>query len=116
MSLVSDAVPLCRVLPATLRANNAALASALFAQAIDIFVDIVQNGLIHGDFNEFNLLVDGLADNSSSDNEESEAMSAKLILIDFPQMISRDHRSAQEWVWNAFEYLQLRYLFIMTRR
>ena len=108
MSLISDAVPLCRVLPAALRAQNAALASALFAQAIDIFVDIVRNGLVHGDFNEFNLLVEGLMDIKG--DEESEVMSTtstKLVLIDFPQMISRDHQTAQEWVWDTAECLQL---------
>lgn len=107
MSLLADAVPLCKVLPATLRANDAALASALYSQAVDILTTITRNGLIHGDFNEFNLLVYGLVKN---DGEEAEgdaktaaaaaaaAAEVKLILIDFPQMISRDHRTAQEYV------------------
>ncbi|KAL5967078.1 Serine/threonine-protein kinase rio2 [Taenia solium] len=102
MSLLADAVPLCKVLPATLRADDAALASALYSQAVDILTTITRNGLIHGDFNEFNLLVHGLV---KSDDEEVEVdtkastmavIETKLILIDFPQMISRDHRTAQE--------------------
>lgn len=97
MSLVSDAVPLCKVLPTTLRAENAALASSLFSQAKDILEKITSEGLVHGDFNEFNLLVSGLVDEPGMEVDAVEiAKRAKLVLIDFPQMISRDHRTAQE--------------------
>ncbi|VDO10788.1 unnamed protein product [Rodentolepis nana] len=97
MSLISDAVPLCKVLPATLRAENASLASSLYSQAKEILAKITAEGLVHGDFNEFNLLVSGLVDELGEETDAAAiAKRAKLVLIDFPQMISRDHWSAQE--------------------
>ncbi|KAM3188491.1 hypothetical protein ACTXT7_000188 [Hymenolepis weldensis] len=97
MSLVPDAVPLCKVFPATLRAENAALASSLYSQAREILAKITAEGLVHGDFNEFNLLVSGLVDEPGKENDVAEIVKrAKLVLIDFPQMISRDHWTAQE--------------------
>lgn len=97
MSLVPDAVPLCKVFPVTLRAENAALASSLYSQAREILAKITAEGLVHGDFNEFNLLVSGLVDEPGKENDAAEIVKrAKLVLIDFPQMISRDHWTAQE--------------------
>ncbi len=107
MSLLSDAIPLCKVLPNTLRANDGAIASCLYSQALDILDKVTRNGLIHGDFNEFNLLVGGLAGegvpdlpspggDDSVEHDNIDLSKVKLILIDFPQMISRDHRTAQE--------------------
>lgn len=97
MSLVSDAVPLFKVLPSTLRAQNAVLASSLYSQATEILAKITGEGLVHGDFNEFNLLVTGLVDEPKEKTDATElAKRAKLVLIDFPQMISRDHWTAQQ--------------------
>mmetsp|Transcript_1773 Transcript_1773/g.2418 ORF Transcript_1773/g.2418 Transcript_1773/m.2418 type:complete len:480 (-) Transcript_1773:14-1453(-) len=53
-----------------------------FYQCIDLIVRLAQNGFIHGDFNEFNLLL-------RRDTEE-------LVLIDFPQMVSVRHKNAVE--------------------
>ena len=47
---------------------------------MDLIVRLAQHGLVHGDFNEFNMMID--------DNE-------KLTMIDFPQMISTSHKNAQ---------------------
>lgn len=110
MGLLSDAIPLCKILPATLRANDGAVASCLYSQSVEILNTITRNGLVHGDFNEFNLLVGGLTEDNapelpSIDGDEStvedniDLSKVKLILIDFPQMISRHHQSAQEYVW-----------------
>lgn len=47
----------------------------------------VNNGLIHGDFNEFNLLIDS---------------DGKITVIDFPQMISIDHKEAKFFLdWDS---------------
>lgn len=46
---------------------------------LDQIIRLAEFGLIHGDFNEFNLLID--------DDE-------KITLIDFPQMTSTDHPNA----------------------
>lgn len=48
-----------------------------------LIVRLAQIGLVHCDFNEFNLMIDS--------NE-------KLYLIDFPQMISTSHVNAEEYV------------------
>jgi RIO kinase 2 len=51
----------------------------LFNQCIDLMEKMARNGLIHSDFNEFNLMV-------THEN--------KLIVIDFPQMVSTSHLNA----------------------
>ena len=53
----------------------------LYAKLMDMIVRLAENGLIHGDFNEFNLLIR---------NEDSEP-----VLIDFPQMVSTSHENAE---------------------
>merc|ERR1712100_81094 len=45
-----------------------------------LLVRLVSAGLIHGDFNEFNLMID--------ENE-------KITMIDFPQVVSSEHQSAK---------------------
>ncbi|CAH1760167.1 1622_t:CDS:10, partial [Entrophospora sp. SA101] len=56
----------------------------LYSDLMNLIVRLAQYGLIHGDFNEFNILV--------KDNGEP-------ILIDFPQMVSISHPNA-EWYFN----------------
>ncbi|XP_071965653.1 uncharacterized protein [Antedon mediterranea] len=58
--------------------------SSLYNDLMELIVKLANHGLIHGDFNEFNLLVD------SND---------KPTLIDFPQMVSTSHSNA-EWYFN----------------
>ena len=62
-------------------------ASKLYAELMDMIVRLAKRGLIHGDFNEFNILV----------KEESVGDKVKLIpiMIDFPQTISTNHANAQ---------------------
>ncbi|KAK7277097.1 hypothetical protein RIF29_18247 [Crotalaria pallida] len=52
----------------------------VFETIIGIVVRLAEHGLIHCDFNEFNIMID--------DNE-------KITMIDFPQMVSVSHRNAQ---------------------
>lgn len=47
---------------------------------MDLIVRLAQYGLIHGDFNEFNILIKPNGD---------------PILIDFPQMVSTSHPNAE---------------------
>eukprot|EP01064_Diplonema_japonicum_P038562 TRINITY_DN9385_c0_g1_i1.p1 TRINITY_DN9385_c0_g1~~TRINITY_DN9385_c0_g1_i1.p1 ORF type:complete len:499 (+),score=135.38 TRINITY_DN9385_c0_g1_i1:2396-3892(+) len=51
----------------------------VFKNAIDLIIKFAKYGLIHGDFNEFNLMI--------TDEEE-------LVVIDFPQMTSTNHPNA----------------------
>ncbi|CAN7110513.1 unnamed protein product [Brassica rapa subsp. narinosa] len=52
----------------------------VFEKIIGIVVRLAEHGLIHCDFNEFNIMID---------DEE------KLTMIDFPQMVSVSHQNAQ---------------------
>eukprot|EP00252_Welwitschia_mirabilis_P012883 TRINITY_DN2844_c0_g1_i1.p1 TRINITY_DN2844_c0_g1~~TRINITY_DN2844_c0_g1_i1.p1 ORF type:complete len:483 (+),score=101.20 TRINITY_DN2844_c0_g1_i1:176-1624(+) len=54
--------------------------SVVFKTIIDLIVRLAEHGLIHCDFNEFNIMID--------DDE-------KITMIDFPQMVSVSHRNAQ---------------------
>ena len=56
-------------------------AQEVYERALKLVVKLAEHGLIHGDFNEFNILItDDL----------------KVIMIDFPQMVSTDHPNATE--------------------
>ena len=52
----------------------------LYERLMDLIVELAENGLVHGDFNEFNLMLD--------DDE-------KVTMIDFPQMVSTTHANAK---------------------
>lgn len=60
----------------------------LYAELMDMIVRLAQRGLIHGDFNEFNILI-----------KEQETSDGKVtlipIVIDFPQTVSTNHANAQ---------------------
>lgn len=60
----------------------------LYAELMDMIVTLAQRGLIHGDFNEFNILI--------KETEHGNGMvKLKPILIDFPQTVSTNHTNAQ---------------------
>uniref|UniRef100_A0A7S1PZP3 Serine/threonine-protein kinase RIO2 n=1 Tax=Neobodo designis TaxID=312471 RepID=A0A7S1PZP3_NEODS len=56
-------------------------AQKVYERILNLMVKLAQHGLIHGDFNEFNTFV----------TDEF-----KIVLIDFPQMVSTDHPNASE--------------------
>lgn len=60
----------------------------LYSQLMNMAVRLARYGLIHGDFNEFNIL---LSDSSKGD--------IAPILIDFPQIVSTTHHNA-EWYFD----------------
>ena len=53
----------------------------LYDQLMNLLLKFANHGVIHGDFNEFNIMItdDG-----------------KPIVIDFPQMVSTEHKEAEE--------------------
>jgi len=53
----------------------------IFNRLMNLIIKLAKYGLIHGDFNEFNLMI--------TDDEE-------IVLIDFPQMVSTSHPNAEE--------------------
>lgn len=55
---------------------------------MDLIVRFAHSGLIHGDFNEFNILI--------------HRVTGEPIVIDFPQMVSTSHENAE---WYACSYI-----------
>jgi RIO kinase 2 len=68
-----DAYPLCQI-------HDVQDPGKLYSDLMDLIVRLACAGLIHGDFNEFNILI---RDDDSP------------VLIDFPQMVSTSHRNAE---------------------
>lgn len=70
--------------------------SLLFHECILLIERLAEYGLIHGDFNEFNLIYCENYENKQNDivEEEYKLKQNKIILIDFPQMVSIDHLNA----------------------
>lgn len=64
--------------------------ASLYAELIAMILRLAQYGLIHGDFNEFNILVEEKADATAKGG-----VALTPILIDFPQMVSVDHSNAE---------------------
>lgn len=52
----------------------------MYEELMNLIVRFAEHGLIHGDFNEFNIL--------ARDTGE-------VVVIDFPQMVSTSHSDAQ---------------------
>jgi len=57
----------------------------LYSTLMDLIVRFAHSGLIHGDFNEFNILI--------------RRDTGEPVVIDFPQMVSTQHVNA-EWYFN----------------
>lgn len=56
----------------------------LYSELMDLIVRFARAGLIHGDFNEFNILI--------------RRETGEPIVIDFPQMVSTSHLNAEMYV------------------
>lgn len=61
--------------------------ASLYAELMEMLVRLCSLGLIHGDFNEFNILI--------KEEEQGEDIRLVPVLIDFPQMVSVDHANAE---------------------
>lgn len=60
----------------------------LYSELLGFIVRFAQHGLIHGDFNEFNILIE-------EKFEGDERVQLIPTIIDFPQMVSIDHANAE---------------------
>ncbi|KAK7956055.1 Atypical/RIO/RIO2 protein kinase [Apiospora aurea] len=71
--------------------------AGLYADLIGLILRLAKHGLIHGDFNEFNILI--REERSTTKNEttgtEEETIKVTPVLIDFPQMVSMEHANAE---------------------
>jgi RIO kinase 2 len=63
--------------------------AGLYAGLVEIVVQLAVLGLIHGDFNEFNIMIREDLD------EADDTVKLVPVLIDFPQMVSVDHADAE---------------------
>ena len=76
--------------------------SGLYSDLMDILVRLGRYGLIHGDFNEFNIIIVEEEDerkeepNEEKEEEEELLLRVRPVMIDFPQMVSTTHQNA-EW-------------------
>ncbi|KAI9787223.1 MAG: hypothetical protein M1839_003458 [Geoglossum umbratile] len=92
MSLV-DAFPLRQI-------SKVPDPASLYADLISLILRLAKYGLIHGDFNEFNILVlekqtQPKPEQQDADLESTIDITLTPILIDFPQMVSIDHLDAE---------------------
>ncbi|KAL4987709.1 Rio2, N-terminal-domain-containing protein [Aspergillus falconensis] len=91
MSLI-DAFPLRQIS----KVPNPAL---LYSELMDTIMQLARYGLIHGDFNEFNILikeeVDPETKGKGREEEDDEDLKLTPVIIDFPQMVSIDHPNAE---------------------
>lgn len=68
--------------------------ASLYAELISMILRLAQYGLIHGDFNEFNILIKEETTPKASEDQPG-SLTLTPILIDFPQMVSVDHTNAE---------------------
>ena len=64
--------------------------AVLYAELIGLILRFAKHGLIHGDFNEFNILI-----REDKDEQDPSIITPTPIVIDFPQMVSMDHQNAE---------------------
>ncbi|XP_069348403.1 serine/threonine-protein kinase RIO2 [Eulemur rufifrons] len=74
---IINGYPLCQV-------HHVEDPASVYDEAMELIVRLANHGLIHGDFNEFNLILD-------KDDH--------ITMIDFPQMVSTSHPNA-EWYFD----------------
>lgn len=66
--------------------------ASLYADLIAMILRLARHGLIHGDFNEFNILI---KEHVTKSEDGEETIRLEPILIDFPQMVSMEHQNAE---------------------
>ncbi|KAI6785182.1 uncharacterized protein J7T54_006824 [Emericellopsis cladophorae] len=66
--------------------------ASLYGELISLLLRLAKHGLIHGDYNEFNILI---KENTSVDKNGEESITLEPIVIDFPQMVSMEHQNAE---------------------
>ncbi len=69
----------------------------LYGDLISLILRLAKHGLIHGDFNEFNILVkeERTFESEEDKKEGKETVTLTPVVIDFPQMVSMEHQNAE---------------------
>ncbi|KAH0496865.1 hypothetical protein TgHK011_004209 [Trichoderma gracile] len=84
MSLI-DAFPLRQI-------SDVPDPASLYADLISLLLRLASHGLIHGDYNEFNILVKEI---KTTAEDGTESIKLEPVIIDFPQMVSMEHVNAE---------------------
>lgn len=104
----------------------------LYAELIELMLRLAKHGLIHGDYNEFNILLEEKERNtvpatsdsspeadqkdSTEASQSPRIVSVDPVIIDFPQMVSVSHPNAQFYfdrdVACIKRYFERRYHFV----
>lgn len=74
--------------------------AGLYAELVEMVLRLAEVGLIHGDFNEFNILIredEVVPAVASTASSSPPIKTITPILIDFPQMVSIDHVNAETY-------------------
>ncbi|TEA18426.1 Serine/threonine-protein kinase rio2 [Colletotrichum sidae] len=69
--------------------------ATLYAELIELILRLAKHGLIHGDFNEFNILIKEEVTTTTRKEGEEETIKLIPVVIDFPQMVSMEHMNAE---------------------
>ncbi|KAI5288047.1 hypothetical protein KEM52_001330 [Ascosphaera acerosa] len=71
--------------------------ASLYAELLEMIIELATVGLIHGDFNEFNILIKEVPQqhHGGGDADDEPPITLEPVLIDFPQMVSVDHPNAE---------------------
>lgn len=92
MSLI-DAFPLRQI-------SRVPKPALLYSELMGTIMELARFGLIHGDYNEFNILIKEEEDPNAkgkapADADNDENIRLVPVIIDFPQMVSIDHPNAE---------------------
>ncbi|ROW09393.1 hypothetical protein VMCG_02248 [Cytospora schulzeri] len=117
MTFIDDSYPLRQI-------SAVPNPASLYAELIALILRLAKHGLIHGDFNEFNILIkeerpEGtLEGGDDAADAENEALTLTPILIDFPQMVSMEHENAEMYFNRDVDcvkrFFQKRFRFVNT--
>ena len=75
--------------------------AGLYSELIEVILRFAEHGLIHGDFNEFNIMLQTRGEDGANVHPKGEAEQESLpvipYIIDFPQAVSIDHADAKSY-------------------
>lgn len=116
-----DAFPLRQI-------SKVADPAKLYSELMNMILELARFGLIHGDFNEFNILIKeeqdpdakGKAPASEEEEDDDENLLLTPVLIDFPQMVSVDHANAEMYFDRDVEcikrYFKRKFKFVSDKK
>lgn len=117
-----DAFPLRQI-------SKVADPAKLYSELMNMILELARFGLIHGDFNEFNILIKEEQDpdakgkapaSEEEEDDDDENLLLTPVLIDFPQMVSVDHTNAEMYFDRDVEcikrYFKRKFKFVSDKK